>query len=111
MNTLRRRALAWARILTAVGLAAPGGAGQEPAPSAETVMLRMRDGGILWGSYEAHDPTGISFRRLDNGGLVRLPYGLLDAAVARELQLAWGYADLSGEELLIDAERIPLVDG
>lgn len=80
----------------------------DPAPAR---MLRMRNGSILWGSILDHDQESLSFRRLDNGGTVHLPWSLLDPQEEEGLRLTFGYVESSIEEMMIDADRILLVDG
>ena len=60
---------------------------EQGVPAAESVaMLQLRDGSICWGSIEEHSPDGLDFRRLDTGGLVRLPWGLLDPNQERDFR-------------------------
>jgi hypothetical protein len=77
----------------------------------EPMMLWLRDGGILWGAIEAHDPDYVTYLRLDTGGRVTLPWGLLDPEQEGQLRLRFGYVEVEVEEILINAQRIPLVDG
>ncbi len=89
-------------------------ASQEGAASAEaapTRMLRMRSGEILWGSIESHDPDALRFRLLETGGLIPLPWSLLDPEEEHALRLVFGYLDAEIEELTVAAERITLNDG
>lgn len=79
--------------------------------SAETRMLRLRDGSFQWGSIASHDPEGLVFVRLDNGGRARLSWGFLHPEEELELKTRFGYVDLTGEELLVDAERIVTTEG
>ncbi len=79
--------------------------------SLDPMMLQLRDGGILWGAIETHDPDGLTFQRLDNGGRLALPWGWLDPRQEQELRLRYGYVDLEVEEVQIKAHRIPLLDG
>ena len=88
----------------------PEAAPEEPTAAATTTMLRMLDGGILWGGIEEHTAEGLLFRRLDNGGLVRLPWRLLDPALSEDLQLRYGYIDEQGEELMVEADRLVILD-
>jgi hypothetical protein len=74
-------------------------------------MLRLRSGDILWGAIESHDPDGVNVRLLESGGLVPLPWSLLDPEEERTLQLLYGYVGDDVEELTVDAERITLTDG
>ncbi len=121
------RALSSLVLLTAVASAAvqapsPGHEGHQhdqlqavttlrlPEPSKVT-MLRMKNGSILWGEITAHTPDGITFARLDSGGLATLGWTFLDPTQESELRLQYGYVDLDGEELMVDADRIVLTDG
>lgn len=79
--------------------------------SAETRMLRLRDGSFQWGAIAAHDPETLVFVRLDTGGRVRLPWSFLHPEEELELRTRFGYVDLTGEEILVDAERIVTNDG
>ena len=57
-----------------------GAAAREDTSQAPAVtMMRMRDGSIEWGRVRGHDTEGITFERLENGGVVRLGWKLLDA--------------------------------
>jgi tetratricopeptide (TPR) repeat protein len=94
-------------LLLAALPAAPQG---DPAPAPAT-MLRLYEGAILWGRIDAHDAEGLAFVRLDNGGRVRLPWTRLDPAQAEELLEAFGYIDHSGDELMLEADRLVLDDG
>ncbi len=105
------------QILLALGLVLaqdPAPAASAPAPSAalaDTTMLKLRDGGILWGSIVAHDEDALRFARLDTGGTVELRWSLLDPDEERELKLRFGYGDAGYEELFVDADKLYLVDG
>jgi tetratricopeptide (TPR) repeat protein len=74
-------------------------------------MLGLREGGLLWGSVESHDEGGIDFRRLDNGGHVRLPWNLLDPSFEHDLRQRYGYVDIAEEEVMVSADRLRTVDG
>ncbi len=92
--------------------AAPLFAAQEAAPEATaTTMLKLRTGDILFGSILAHDPDGLSFRRLETGGELRLPWSNLDPEESAAMRLRFGYVETEAEELLIDADRLELADG
>ncbi len=106
------RALACALVLGAGSASAQGGPVDEgDAGDAPATMLELRDGSIQWGTIRAHDPDGITFARLDNGGLVRLEWSRLHPDQERELRSEFGYVDLTGDEVFIDADRIVTVDG
>lgn len=83
----------------------------EPAPAEATRMLRLRTGAVEFGAIVAHDPDGVRFRRLENGGEVELPWSFLDPREADGLRTAFGYVEVEEEELELDAERIELADG
>ena len=90
--------------------------GSEPdAASAELqlppMMLRLRTGGILWGSIVEHTPEWFRFRRVDNGGVVRLPWARLDPAEEENLRLRFGYVDAAADEIMVTVDRFPLRDG
>ena len=108
--------LAWGLCVTTgfaqVDGTPPGDAGTEQeAPALPPMMLRLRDGGILWGSIMQHDPEGIRFERADTGGLVRLPWTWLDPEEEGGLRLRFGYVDAATDELMVDADRFYLRDG
>lgn len=86
-------------------------AGALAAAEAEVTMLRFYDGSILWGSIADHDAETVHLRRLDNGGLVRVPWSRLDPVLADELLTRFGYVDLSGDEVMVEADRLVLDDG
>ena len=90
---------------------AQGDASAVPLEGEPTRMLRLATGDILWGSIAAHDPDGLSFHRVDNDGVLALPWAVLDPAEAEELRLRFGYVDTQTEELMVDAERLQLADG
>lgn len=78
----------------------------------EPVMqFQLRGGAIQWGTLRSHDPEGLTFVRLDNGGTVRLPWGALDPRQERELRVELGYIDLTGDEVMMSADRLELTDG
>lgn len=103
------------RLLTLAALALPTLA-QAPVEAVhdhgdQTIMLRLRSGQILWGSIVAHDPETLEFHRLENGGHVSLPWGLLDPDEENELRLRFGYVDAVVEEVMTKADRFVLDDG
>jgi len=75
------------------------------------MLLHLRDGRVQWGTIQSQDPEGFVFARLDNGGIARLSWGMLDPAQQRDLKLQFGYVDLTGDEYMIDADRIVTTDG
>lgn len=86
---------------------------QDPAAPAEApvTLLQLRDGRIAWGTIRSHDPEGFVFERLDNGGIARIGWNLLDPRLEQELKSKYGYVDLTGDEVMIDADRIVTTDG
>jgi hypothetical protein len=107
------RALALALCLAGPAAAQAASAPSEaPAAEAEpTMMLKLRDGRILWGSIAAHDPERLRFRRLANGGTVELGWSFLDPSQGEELRTRFGYVDVVAEEVMITADRLLLDDG
>jgi tetratricopeptide (TPR) repeat protein len=91
---------------------APHATGQAAVPAPEDViLLKLLDSRALWGQIVGHDAERVTFLRLDNGGTVSLPWGLLEPAQAEAFLEQFGYVDRSGEELLVEADRLTLVDG
>jgi len=86
-------------------------AGAAAAAPAEVVMLRLRDGSIQWGGIVEHSPDDVTFRRIDTGGVVRLGWSFLDPRQEGELRLRFGYVDVEGEEVMMTAQLLVLVDG
>ena len=84
-----------------------------PAPPAveDVIMLKLRDGRIQWGAIGEHDTIGFLFRRLDNGGEVRVPWSLLDPRQSDQLRTDFGYVEVEAEEIYVDAERLLLEGG
>jgi hypothetical protein len=74
-------------------------------------LIQLRDGSIQFGRILQHDPDGFVLERLDTGGRARLPWSLLDPAQDSELRTAFGYVDLTGEEIYVAADRITTNDG
>ena len=107
-------------IVTLLGLAsAPVLAVQTPGAAEPTatssvdkpMMLPLRDGGVLFGRIEDHSPDELVFARIDTGGVLSLPWGLLDPAKERELKLGYGYIEADVTEELVSADRLYLIDG
>lgn len=88
--------------------AAPARARAEDEP---VMQFQLRGGAFQWGTLRSHDPEGLTFVRLDNGGIVRLPWTALDPRQERELRVEFGYVDLAGDEVMITADRLELTDG
>ncbi len=76
-----------------------------------TQLLRLRDGNVLWGAIEAHTSVGITFRRLETGGRLSLPWPILDPTEEKGLRLRFGYIEAQAEELMVEAHRFTLSDG
>lgn len=74
-------------------------------------MLALRDGSILWGAIAEHAPSGLVVQRLDTGGILDLPFELLDPRIELELRTRFGYVDVIADEIFVSADRIPLVGG
>ena len=85
--------------------------GDGALPEGPPTMLKLRDGGILWGHILDHSVDELAFHRIDTGGRVVLAWGFVDPALERELKLGYGYIEADYEEELVPADRIPLVDG
>jgi hypothetical protein len=81
------------------------------APAPEITMFRMRDGSIQWGSVEDHAPDMLTFRRLDTGGVVVLPWAFLDAEQEYDMRVRFGYIELGGDEIMTSAEMLIMLDG
>ncbi len=110
----RRASLLIPRALAVPLLLASPRAAQDAAPAADaapTTMLHLRSGDVLFGTILGHDPDGLSFRRLETGGQLALPWSFLDPTEAAGMRLRFGYVEAEAEELLVDAERLELADG
>lgn len=119
-----RRGLVAAAALTLLPLLAAGDARAQltedveeeaaapvlPAPE-DVLMLRLRDGGIRWGSIESHDTDGILFFLISSGGRVSVPWSLVDPTQELELRMRFGYVDVASEEIFVEAERLVLKGG
>lgn len=91
--------------------AAPAPAASASAPAANATLLPLRDGGILFGQIVEHSPDELVFERLDTGGRLALPWGIVDPARERELKLGYGYIEADVTEELVSADKLLLVDG
>lgn len=102
-------------VLTAAAHARPQESTTPAVSPGETggaaLLLRLRDGSTHWGTIAEHDPDGVRFERLGDGGVARVPWGMLDPVQERELRETFGYVDVSTEELTIPAESIELHGG
>jgi hypothetical protein len=110
-------ALVVAAPLGATPLARPGvhqdpqGTASQASAGLPPMMLRLKTGDILFGSIVSHEPETLTFRRLDNDGVVQLAWSFLDPVEEGELRLRFGYVESQAEELTTDAERVVLADG
>jgi hypothetical protein len=96
--------------LVVCAFAAPA-TSQEPPAQGSVILLQLRDGRVQWGTLQSHDPEGFVFSRLDNGGVARLSWGMLDPVQEHELELQLGYVDLTGDEYMIDADQLVTTGG
>jgi len=89
---------------------------QDPVPAAQDVsqpalMLKLRSGQIRWGHILSHDPDGFRFSLLSHGGVADVPWAALDPSQQQLLREEFGYVDVATAELMVDVERLILVDG
>lgn len=84
---------------------------QDSAAAAAPAMLRLRDGSVQWGTILAHDVDGLTFQRLDTGGILHLPWTFLDPLEDRDLRTRFGYIDEGSDEVMVDADRIVTIKG
>ncbi len=103
----------WIRgcALACLAWLACGAAHASQDAEAEVRMLRLRDGSIQWATIAAHDPEGLAILRLDTGGRARLPWSYLHPEEERDLRTRFGYVDLTGDEVLVEALRLTTTDG
>ena len=59
-------------------------AGLEPA-AGEVMLLKLAAGGSLWGRISGHDAERLSFQRLDNSGIVRMPWKQIEPGQSGQL--------------------------
>ncbi len=95
-------------LLCLASFAAPAPA-QDPAP--EVLMLQLRDGSFRFGTIQSHSSEGLVFTRLDNGGVARINWGLLEPRQAEDLLRRFGYLDLQSEQVLLMADKLTTIDG
>ncbi|MHC4377705.1 MAG: hypothetical protein ACYS26_13975 [Planctomycetota bacterium] len=74
-------------------------------------LLQLRSGQLLWATLDEPDEDRLYLTRLDTGGYLELPWGLLDPRQETDLRMRFGYIDVGVEEFTILADRIPLADG
>jgi len=110
-RTLAGTALALSLVAgSASAQAADPAAGSSPA-AGDVLMLKLKSGAFQWASIEEHTEQGLSFRRIDNGGIVTLPWTMVEPRQELELRTRFGYVDLTGDEIMIQAEKLILADG
>jgi hypothetical protein len=83
-----------------------------PPPAPEDVtLLRLRETGPRFGAIVGHSADHLEFALLATGGLVRVPWSMIEPGQSAELQSRFGYVDIVAEEIMIDAERLVLTSG
>jgi len=102
------RSFAFLLALLTCALQSPAAA-QEAG--SELMMLRLRDGSFRMGTIQRHTADGLTFRMLENGGEAKLSWGRLDPRQELELKSRLGYIDTTGDEVLVDADRIVTIEG
>ncbi len=85
--------------------------GVAPQDPAAMDLLQLHGGALLWAEVLGADNERVELRRLDQGGLVDLPWRMLAPTTERELRLRFGLIELEAEEIFTTAQRIPLTDG
>jgi hypothetical protein len=85
--------------------------GEAEASITHAFDLRLRDGSLHWGAIREHNLDHLVFERLDTGGLVRVPWGMLDAAQEKALRSEFGYVQVLSEELRIEVDLLQLDGG
>ena len=108
--TTRNASRTLAGTALALSLAA-GAASAQAADPSDVLMVKLKSGGFQWATLEDHSEQALSFRRIDNGGLVSVPWTMLEPTQELELRTRFGYVDLTGEEIMIQAEKLILADG
>ena len=85
---------------------------EAPEPELQpALMLKLRSGQIRWGHILDHDPDGFRFTLLSHGGVASVVWTALDPSQQQELREELGYVDVATDELMVDVERLILVDG
>ncbi|MFT7484298.1 MAG: hypothetical protein ACI9F9_000138, partial [Candidatus Paceibacteria bacterium] len=90
-------------MLSAMGWAIPS--------QGDVLMIKLRGGLFQWGTIEEHTADTLTFRRIDTGGVVIVPWSLVEPVQELELRTQFGYVDLRGDEIMITAEKLILRDG
>jgi hypothetical protein len=86
-------------------------AAEVPSEPLEVRAIQLRNGALYWVEVVEHDESGLSLRRIENGGLVRISWNLLEPRQAERLRIEWGYVATEGGELLIEVDRLILHNG
>jgi tetratricopeptide (TPR) repeat protein len=81
------------------------------AGAGEVIMIKLQGGLFQWGVIEDHSAEKLSFRRMDTGGLVVVPWTLIEPVQELDLRTQFGYVDLSSNEIMTAAEKLVLRDG
>jgi len=87
------------------------GASLAPAPPSEITLMRLRDGGVRFGAIVGHDAQDLHFSLLATGGVVQVPWSMLDPTQAQELLTRYGYIETVAEEIFVEGERLVLTAG
>ena len=66
---------------------------------------------ISRGKIVFHDPDGFRFTLLSHGGVASVAWAALDPSQQQELRENLGYVDVATDELMVDVDRLILVDG
>jgi len=74
-------------------------------------MLHLADGSVAVGYLLEHEPGGFQFQVARTGGVVMVPWQFLDPPQAEALRRQLGYIAEEAEELLVDVQRLILVNG
>lgn len=83
----------------------------QPSAPVEVRAIQLRNGQMHWAQILEHDDQGLLLRRIDNGGLVRISWNLIDPRQAELLRVDWGYVAVEGGEILIEVDRLILHNG
>jgi tetratricopeptide (TPR) repeat protein len=81
------------------------------SPPLEVRAIQLRNGSLHWAQVVEHDDSGLLLRRIENGGLVRISWNLLEPRQAERLRIDWGYVSTESAELLIEVDRLILHNG
>ena len=92
-------------------LAVAGTHARSLAADGDVMMIKLRGGLFQWGTIEEHTEDTLTFRRIDTGGVVIVPWSLIEANQELDLRTQFGYVDISSDEIMITAEKLILSDG